>query len=64
MAVQAWRWDPGGEMVAELQRGEGELGAAVAQGLGQQIDDLLLAVGCGGLRDALQGEWRAGGRTQ
>ncbi len=35
MAVHAWRRDQGGKVVEELQRGEGELGAAVALGLGK-----------------------------
>jgi len=51
----------GGEMVDELQSGEGQRGVrrAVAP-----ADDLLFAVGRRDLRDALQGERRAGTVTE
>jgi hypothetical protein len=38
-AVEAWRRDQGGEAFDELQRGDGELGATIALGLGQAIDE-------------------------
>ena len=39
MAVQARGWDQGGEVVDELQRGEGQRGASVALWLRQTIKD-------------------------
>ena len=39
MAMQARGWDQGGEMVDELQRGEGQRGASVALWLRQTIND-------------------------
>jgi hypothetical protein len=61
VAVQAWRWDQGGEAVDELQRGKGQRGASVALGLGKAIDDLLLPVAC---RDLLDASRANGGRAQ
>ena len=55
VAVQARRRDQGGEMVDELQRGEGQRGAPVALGLRQTIDDPVLV----DLLDPLKGEGRA-----
>ena len=55
IAVQARRWDQGGEMVDELQRGEGQRGAAVALWLRQTINDPVFV----DLFDPLKGERRA-----
>ncbi len=52
MAVQARRRDQGGEMVDELQRGEGQRGASVALWLRQTLDDAV----CVDLFDPLKGE--------
>jgi hypothetical protein len=57
VSVQAaWRRDQGGEVVAELQRGERQRGASVALGPGTTIDDLLLPVARRDLLDALKGK--------
>ena len=40
-AVPARRWNQGGRVVDELQRGEGQSGAPIAPGLGQAIDYLV-----------------------
>jgi hypothetical protein len=39
VAVQAWRWDQGSEVVDERQRGEGQRGASVPLWLWQTRDD-------------------------
>lgn len=54
MAVPVRRRDRGGEVVDELQQGEGQRGASVARGLGKTIVDLLLV----DLPDPLEGERR------
>ena len=56
VSVQARRWDPGGDAVDELQRGEGQRGTSVALGLGEAVDDLLLPVARSGLLNPLKGE--------
>jgi len=50
------RRDQGGEVVYELQRGEGQRGAPVALWFWQAVDDPILV----DLLDALKGEGRAG----
>jgi hypothetical protein len=60
VAVQPWRGDQGGEMVDELQRGEGQRGASVALWLRQTLDDPLIV----DLFDPLKGEGRAGAVAQ
>ncbi len=55
VAVQARRRDQGGEMVDELQRGEGQRGAPVTLWLWQTLDDPVFA----DLFDPLKGEGRA-----
>jgi hypothetical protein len=55
VAVQPWRRDQGGEMVDELQRGEGQRSASVTLWLWQTLDDPLIV----DLFDALKGEGRA-----
>lgn len=55
VAVQARRWDQGGEVVDKLQRAEGQRGASVALWLGQAVEDPVLV----DLLDALKGEGRA-----
>jgi hypothetical protein len=52
VAVQAWRRDQSGEMVDELQRGEGQRSAAVALWRRQTIHDPVFV----DLFDPLQGE--------
>jgi hypothetical protein len=52
VAVQPWRRDQGGEMIDELQRGEGQRGASVALGLRQTLDDPVVV----DLFDALKGK--------
>ena len=52
VAVQARRRDQGGEVVDELQRDEGQRGAAVALGLRQTLDEPVLVE----LFDPLKGE--------
>ena len=55
MAVPARGWDQGGEVVDELQRGEGQRGSPVALGPRQTIDNPLFV----DLFDPLKGERRA-----
>ena len=55
VAVPAQRRDQSGEMVDELQRGEGQRGASVAPWLRQTLDDPV----CVDLFDPLKGERQA-----